>query len=118
MAKNSVVETSVSTEEDTKGMEVVKLEAPDRLKQLREAQRAMRLEAKQLKDALKQQAENEKAAKLSAMTPEERVQFELIKAASEVIKFVKKNDFAGAYKASTNLRKKIEHAQAEAKTAE
>jgi len=49
------------------------------------------------------------------MTPEERVQFELTKAANEVIKHIKKNDFAEAYKASANLRKKIEHAQAEAK---
>lgn len=114
MAKNAV-ETTVSTEPGTEGMPVQVLQAPDRLKELREAQRSMRLEAKQLKEALKQQAENEKAAKLSSMTPEERVKFELTKAANEVIKHIKKNDFAEAYKASANLSKKIEHAQAEAK---
>ena len=116
---NSVIEakaTEVTTNEE--GMTVTKLESPDRLKQLREQQRAIRLETAQVKEALKKQAEAEKAAKLDSMSPEERQVALLMKSISAVSKSVKDMNYTDAFKHVTKLRKEIEAAAANLKTEE
>ena len=112
-------ETAQTTEVvDGVEMSVQQLVAPDRLKELRDQQRALRIETKNVKEALKKQAEDEKAAKLDKLTPEERTVAMLLKSLHEVAKQIKGQEYPDALKAIVKLRKQIEAANGEPKAPE
>ena len=119
MAKvlNNIEATTTETVEG-KEMTVTTLAAPDRLKELRDQQRALRIETNNVKAALKKQAEDEKAAKLAELTPEERTVAMLMKSVHEVTKAIKAQTYPEALKYVVKLRKEIEAAAAESKVAE
>lgn len=89
----------------------------DRLKELEENQRQLRLEAKQLRDDIKAKAEAEKQAKLDAMTDEEKEVMNVTRSINYVLNAVKKMDYKKASELMESLKKQINKAAAAQKEA-
>ena len=86
--------------------------APDKLKALKDEQRRIRMEMKDITDALKKQKEAEYEKKMSAMNPKERAAYSIRKNLLKIAGLTKKQDFTKAFGELRKLEKEMEAAAA------